>query len=93
MIRLYELGQASDFMDRVLDKVFAQEAVDTRNAIARLESDIANYETLYSLSSETFFRQFKAGELGDKMDFIEWSSLVMMRDDLYNRLQALTGEE
>ena len=93
MIRLYESGQASNFMDRVLDKVFAQEAAETRNAIARLDSDIAHYETQYKMSSEVFFREFKAGELGDRMDFIEWSSLVMMREDLYQRLKVLTGEE
>ncbi len=92
MIRLYESGQASDFMDRVLDKVFAQEAAETRNAIARLDSDIIHYENQYEMSSEVFFRDFKGGKLGDQMDFIEWSSLVMMRDDLYQRLQVLTGE-
>lgn len=54
VIRLFELGQASNFMDRVLDKVFAQEAADTRNAIARLDSDITNYEVQYEMSSEDF---------------------------------------
>ncbi len=92
LIRLYETGNASELMDRVLDRVFAQEAADTQAAIQRLNSDIHNYEVQYGMTADDFFRQFDAGELGDAMDFIEWGSLMMMREDLRERLEILTGQ-
>lgn len=93
LIRIYETGQNSDLMDRVLDRVFAQEAADTQAAIQRLDGDIHNYEIQYGMSADDFFRQFDAGELGDAMDFIEWGSLIMMREDLRQRLEILTGQK
>lgn len=92
LIRIYETGQNSELMDRVLDKVFAQEAADTHAAIERLDVDIQNYETQYGMSSDVFDSQFHAGELGDRMDFIEWSSLIFMRNHLRQRLEVLTGQ-
>lgn len=91
LIRLYETGQNSDLMDRVIDKVFAQEEADTQAAIERLDADIQNYEKQYGMASEEFDGQFQAGKLGDRMDYIEWSSLILMRTHLLQRLEALTG--
>jgi hypothetical protein len=93
LIRLYETGNASELIDRVLDRVFAQEAANTQAAIQRLNSDIQNYENQYGMASDDFFRQFDSGELGDSMDFIEWSSLIMMREDLQQRLNILLGQK
>lgn len=92
LIRLYETGQASEFMDRVLDKVFAQEAAEAREAIERIDADLKKYENQYGMTSEDFNRQFRTGQLGDRMDFMEWGSLIMMKDDLRKRLQILTLE-
>ena len=92
LIRLYEMGQSSTLMDRVLDKVFAKEAADTQAAIERLDTDIHTYERQYGMSSEVFDSQFHAGELGDKMDFVEWSSLIFMRTHLQKRLEVLTAQ-
>jgi hypothetical protein len=92
LITLYETGQASDFMDRVIDKVFAQEAAEAKEAIERIEGDLSAYEEQYGMKSDEFYRRFRSGELGDKMDFVEWGSLMMMKEDLLKRLQILTGE-
>ena len=91
LVRVYKRGQNSELMDRVLDKVFAQEVADTRAAIKRLETDIQHYEAQYGMAANDFYRQFQAGELGDSMDFIEWSSLILMRTHLEERLEVLTG--
>lgn len=91
LIRLYETGQAGELIDRVLDRVFAQEAASTLAEIERLDNDIQDYESQYTMTADDFLRQFEAGELGDAMDFIEWSSLILMREDLRQRLEILTG--
>ncbi len=93
-----ELGDAMDYIEwaslyQMYVNALAREATHTKNAINRLNSDIANYEGQYGMTSDDFLPRFKSGELGDRMNFIEWQSLLMMRDDLNEHLQALNGEE
>lgn len=89
MIRLYELGQVSDFMDRVLDKVFAQEAAKEQALIDQLRIDLDEFEEKYDLDSETFYARFRRGEMGDAMDFMEWASLYDMYTNALGRLSVL----
>ncbi len=89
---LYEQGQVSQLMDRTLDKLLAQEAEQCRTQLAELEVDLAGFERQYDLTSAEFFRRYQAGETDDRMDFVEWASLVYMRDILLHRLDLLTGE-
>lgn len=91
LIQIYETGQVSELMDRVVDKVLAQEEAETRVAIQRLDDDIENYAGQYGMPSDNFYEQFRAGKLGDTMDFVEWSSLIQMREDLRQRLAVLAG--
>jgi hypothetical protein len=34
------------------------------------------FEERYRMSSEDFYRQFAAGELGDDLDYFEWKALI-----------------
>lgn len=43
-----------------------------------IEIDLQTFEQKYQLSSEQFYQQFKAGELGDGIDFFEWSAFYQM---------------
>jgi hypothetical protein len=36
-----------------------------------------------------FYQQFKAGKLGDEVDFVEWSAFYQMWSDLQARLALL----
>ena len=60
--------------------------------LATLQSDLAEFEQQYGLNSTEFLRRYEAGQTDDRMDFVEWASLVHMRDSLLRRLQLLTGE-
>lgn len=90
LIRLYETGQASEFMDRVLDKVFAQEAAEELKLIEQLRSDLNEFEKRYEMDSQTFYLRFRSGELGDAMDYMEWASLFDMYEQARARLALLT---
>jgi hypothetical protein len=46
-----------------------------RNHIEQISGELEKFETNYKMSSEQFYRDFEAGELGDDEDFFEWSSL------------------
>ena len=43
-----------------------------------LEKRLKNFEFQYQMSSETFYQRFRAGELGDAMEFFEWSVFYEM---------------
>lgn len=90
LIRLYETGQASEFMDRLLDKVFAQEADEERALISRLAADMSEFEARYDLDSDTFYERFTSGELGDAIDYFEWAALCDMHEQAKARLAVLT---
>jgi AraC-like DNA-binding protein len=92
LARLYQQDQASELMERTLDKVLAYEADLCRAQLNQLQADLAEFEQRYGLSSTEFYRRFQTGQTDDRMDYVEWASLVQMRDNLQKRLHLLTGE-
>ena len=84
-------------LDRVLeltiDKLFDRETSRLVSQKARLEQQLADFERRYSLNSEEFYERFEQGELGDAMDFVEWSATYEMAANLRRRLSILGWEE
>lgn len=93
LAKLYQQGQASDVTTRTLDKLIEYEASVTKTQLDEILKDLANFETRYKRKSEQFYRAYQAGETDDRMDFVEWASLVQMAENLQHRLQLLTDEE
>jgi len=91
LAQLYRHGQASDLMNRSLDKILAYEADSCQAQLNSLQEDLAVFERKYSLSSIEFYRRFQAGQTDDRMDYVEWASLVQMCENLQKRLHLLTG--
>lgn len=89
---LYSRGQASDVMDRTLGKLLAYEADTSRAQLDELRTELAEFEQRYGMSSAEFYRRYQAGKTDDRMDFVEWASLVQMAGNLEQRLRVLTGE-
>ena len=92
LARLYQQGQTSQLMDRALEKLLAHEAEQVQLQLESLQTDLAEFEQQYGLDSTEFLRRYQAGQTDDRMDFVEWASLVHMQDNLLRRLQLLTGE-
>ena len=92
LAQLYQRGQASDLMDRTLDKLLAHEADLCREQLGQLQGDLAEFEERYGFSSDEFYHRYQAGQTDDRMDYVEWASLVQMRDNLQERLRILIGE-
>ena len=44
------------------------------------------------MASAEFYRRYQGGQTDDRMDFVEWASLVQMAANLEQRLRVLTGE-
>ena len=92
LAQLYEQGQASELMDHTLEKLLAHEADLCRKQLNELQKDLAEIEERYGLPSDEFYRRYQAGQTDDRMDYVEWASLVQMRNNLQERLRILNGE-
>ena len=92
LAQLYQQGQASALMDRTLDKLLAHEADLCREQLSDIQGDLASFEEQYALCSDGFYSRYQAGQTDDRMDYVEWASLVQMRDNLRERLRTLVGE-
>lgn len=60
--------------------------------LAQLHTDLTAFEAQYALSSELFYQRYQYGHTDDRMDFIEWASLIQMTQKLEKRLHFLSGE-
>lgn len=92
LAQLYAKGQASDLMDRTLGKLLDYEATSSRAQLDQLQTDLAEFEARYGMASAEFYRRYRAGQTDDRMDFVEWASLVQMAANLEQRLRVLAGE-
>ncbi len=79
-------GYYSDNLVLSLRNIFLEEIKTIQQQLKEIEIDLQNFEQQYQLSSEQFYQQFKAGKLGDNMDFVEWSASYQMWCSLQERL-------
>ena len=50
-----------------------QERSQRDSELRRLAARLSAYEQTYNMTSDEFYRRFRAGKRGDDMDFVEWS--------------------
>ncbi len=89
---LYRRGYRSDVIDRSLDKIIALERAAAQHELADLQERLRAFEVRYQMLSEDFYQRFRAGELGDAMDFVEWSVFYEMKESVRERLETLEAE-
>jgi hypothetical protein len=53
---------------------------------------LTKFEETYGLKSADFYTRYEKGEMGDKMDFVEWSATVEMLANVEKRLALLEIE-
>jgi hypothetical protein len=92
LVNLYEQGQASELIDQTVEKLLAYEADKSRTQLAELQHDLATFEQQYGLPSTEFYQRYQSGQTDDRMDFVEWASLIQMVDTLHTRLRLLAAE-
>ncbi len=86
---LYRQGYQSEVVDLTLEKILLLEKTTAEQELTDLQQRLQALESQYQLSSADFYQQFQAGELGDDMDFVEWSIFYEMRDSVQKRLETL----
>ncbi|HEY9851776.1 MAG TPA: hypothetical protein V6D28_20050 [Leptolyngbyaceae cyanobacterium] len=56
-----------------------------QSEVLDLENRLKIFENQYNMSSDDFYQRFRAGELGDGIDFFEWSVFYEMRKTARNQ--------
>ena len=92
LAQLVRKQQVSEVMARTLDKLFDVEREESLRQLAQIQDDLEQLEKAYHMDSETFYRRWQAGEMDDRMDFVEWASLYQMAQNLKERLAILELE-
>jgi len=65
-------------IDLAIDKLLGREKERMCKIRERLEEQLVEFEQRYSLKSTDFYKSYETGEMGDTMDFIEWSATIEM---------------
>ena len=86
---LYRQGYRSDMIDHSLEKIIALERATAQRELAEIQERLRTFETRYQMPSEDFYQRFRAGELGDAMDMVEWSIFYEMWESVRARLAML----
>ena len=92
LIRLYREGYRSPVIDQAVRKLIAVEVEQTKAELQRLEARLSAYEQQHGMTSEEFYRRFRAGELGYDIDLVEWSAFWDMHQAARRRLDELSEQ-
>jgi hypothetical protein len=84
---LYQQGSASVATEKALEKLLSYEVDAHQSQLHELQTDLIHFEQIYEMSSADFYQRFQAGQTDDRMDFIEWASLVQMIQRLETRIK------
>lgn len=82
-------GHASEIMVRTLEKLFGYERENSRSQLEEIQQDLLAFEREHGMSSEAFYERYQEGKTDDRMDFVEWASLVQMKNRLEKHLSIL----
>jgi hypothetical protein len=76
-------------LDTTIDKLLAREQARILELKTRLSKQCTWFEQSYALSSEDFYKQYEAGQMGDETDYVEWAATLEMLANLDKRLALL----
>jgi hypothetical protein len=90
--QLYAAGLQDNFVDEALRKIISRQIERDEMDLLELNANLAEYESLFRLSSDEFHRKYSAGQMEDTADFMAWNASVKSRKRLRSRLKILRGE-
>lgn len=74
-IELLQAVGAGKLADQALTKIIQGEIDRLQQEQLRLRTELAQFERTYQMTSEACLQKFEAGELGDAVEFFEWTSM------------------
>ncbi len=94
MNALISMG-AGKIIENTLNKLLQYQRSKYQKTIEQTAGEIKPFEEKYNMTSETFYRDFENGKLGDSGDFFEWSALyenILLYQRRINEIETLMAE-
>lgn len=76
--------EESPELDLILNKLIEVSIQNVKKKVLEYENILKEFEGKYKLKSKEFYTKFESGEIGDSMDYIEWSGIY----ELYTKAQS-----
>ena len=76
-------------LDLLLQKLLEITRDQYRLKIERYDRDLITFESSYKLDSDTFYKRFAGGKMGDDMDYFEWAGLYELHKDALDKISRL----
>ena len=80
-------------IDPVFDKLFDRERRPLIEQRDEMRVELDQFERQYGLGSSEFYEKFESGEMGDDMDFFEWSGTWCVYQTVLKSLKMLDPVE
>jgi len=84
--------QADPVIDNVLEKLLDRERQQLFKQRDELQVELEQFEQQYGLSSAEFYARFERGEMGDDLDFVDWSGAWRVYQTVLDSLAMLKVE-
>jgi hypothetical protein len=85
-------GHVDRTLDTVLDKLLERKRMELTQQCEEMRVELEVFEKQYGMASAEFFDKFERGELGDTVDFFDWSATWQMYTHARGYLQVLLTE-
>lgn len=82
-------GQSEALIESIVDKLFDQERESLLRQKAELRVELDEFESHYAQVSSEFYEKFQNGEMGDNMDYFDWSATWRMYLSVLAALETL----
>jgi hypothetical protein len=74
-VKILQSVGAERLADQALTKIIQIEINRLKQEQQRLKTELTKFESTYQVTSEACQQKFEAGELGDAVEFFEWTSV------------------
>lgn len=68
-----------------ISKMLDYKVQQYQTEINKLNGEIGKFERTHIMVSSDFYKKYLEGNLGDELDFVEWSALYQMRQRLLDK--------
>jgi hypothetical protein len=89
---LARLGVDDEVFINAIHKLTQYKVDEFQRDLEDIQGNLKKFEEKYGFESKEFIERFESGEMGDKIDFIEWASLYDMQQRVKERLNVVEGD-
>ncbi|MBU1488061.1 hypothetical protein KKH56_08470 [bacterium] len=73
----------------LINDALKNESLKLRLGIERIQTELKKYEKEFNLNSETFYKQYQKGKMGDSSEIIDWAGKFELLLDIKEEYQSL----